>query len=386
MLFWLAVAVLAAVVTFAVTRPLLQDGKLDGEPSSADVAVYKDQLLEIVADRDRGVMSDVEADAARTEIARRLLRRVDKAGATGAKKPGAMRQVGVNAKPVFTIASLALPLASLGLYLSYGEPGLPAQPLSQRLAAPAAGASTNDLIAKVEATLQKNPQDGRGWDVIAPVYLAEGRASDAASAYATAMRLLGENASRLQGFADARIRAENGVVPDDAKVALKALLAAEPQRREPRIWLALAKEQDGDRAGAAADYRALLADAPKDAPWRQAIEDRLQLVERGPVAGAPSTPAKSGSATVDARAAEVAAMSPEQRDAMIATMVTGLAERLKSEKTDLIGWQKLIRAYQVLGRKDDVAKALTDARTGLAGDEARLRQLEDWVKQLGLSG
>ena len=72
--FWIAIATLAAAVTIAVTRPLLREADSSGVASEADAAVYKDQLAEIENDRARGVLSDAEADAARAEVARRLLR------------------------------------------------------------------------------------------------------------------------------------------------------------------------------------------------------------------------------------------------------------------------------------------------------------------------
>ena len=44
--------------------------------------------------------------------------------------------------------------------------------------------------------------------------------------------------------------------------------------------------------------------------------------------------------------------------AMITRMVDGLAEKLKTNAKDKDGWLKLIRAYQMLGRKDDAVKAV----------------------------
>ena len=51
----------------------------------------------------------------------------------------------------------------------------------------------------------------------------------------------------------------NGVVPQQAAFALS-----------------LAKEQDGDLAGALADYRGMLEKAPPDAAWKPALENRIK--------------------------------------------------------------------------------------------------------------
>ena len=56
---------------------------------------------------------------------------------------------------------------------------------------------------------------------------------------------------------------------------------------------------------------------------------------------------------------------------MIAQMVDGLAERLKRDGRDLAGWQRLVNAYVVLGRKDDARAALAEARKTFDGDARR---------------
>ena len=387
MVFWIAVAVLAAAVTFAVTRPLVSGPAAVDDAADADIAVYKDQLNEIDAELQRGTLTAVEADAARTEVGRRLIERSEALRpADGGAGQGAAR-TGVPLKSIYAIASLAIPAASLVLYLMLGAPGQPGQPLADRIAATVDQSTTGDLMAKVEARLREHPEDGKGWDVIAPVYLAQGKFQDAASAYATAMRLLGSTVGRLSGFAEARIRADNGIVAEDARKALEAVLAQEPQRKEPRIWLAIAKEQDGNREGAARDYRALLADAPADAAWVKAIEARLANVEGTAKTAAPDAATASdekGPTGADVAAAE--AMTPDARAAMITKMVDGLATRLKTDGKDFAGWSKLIRAYQLMGRKDDAIKAVGEARAQLAGDDGAQKALTDLAARLGLNG
>ena len=384
MLFWILVAVLVAGVTLAITRPLTRSSDAPVNSVDADSAVYKDQLKEVAADAVRGSLAAVEAEAARAEIARRLLRSTEANAKLSAREPGGRHRF---AKSVYVLTSIALPVASLALYLTYGAPGLPGQPLSERIATASDTMKPNDLVAKVEARLRDHPEDGTGWDVVAPVYYAMGRYADAAGAYTNALRLVGESPRRLQGFANARIREENGIVPQDAKKALERILVIAPDSKEPRIWLALAKEQDGRLADAAADYRKLIAEAPADAPWRNVIEERLAGLTPGGDKSATDNNQKSGAAstpssTPDAEA--VSAMSPEERQVFIGRMVDGLAARLKTDGTDAAGWLKLIRAYQVLGRRDDANKALSDARVGLKSDKAGLARVEDLARQLGL--
>ncbi|MBN9248385.1 MAG: c-type cytochrome biogenesis protein CcmI [Hyphomicrobium sp.] len=389
MVFWILVAGLVAAVTLAITRPLMRPSSPPAGAGDADIAVYKDQLKEIAADEARGALGVAEAESARAEIGRRILR-----AAEGSSRPEpSSRAAGQNRfiKTVSIATSIALPLASLGLYLLYGMPGLPGQPLSDRLATATDSNKPNDLIAKVEERLREHPEDGMGWDVIAPVYYATGQYAGAATAYQNAIRLIGETPRRLQGFANARIHIENGVIPEDARKALERVLQLEPNATEPRIWLALSKEQDGRLQEAAADYRKLIDEAPEHAPWRKALEDRLANLGKdtggtpasGQANAAPAAPAATPSAG-NPDAAAIMSMSPEERQAFITRMVEGLAARLKSDGSDAEGWVKLIRAYQVLGRRDDAVKALTDARANLKDNEVGLAKVDSLARQLGL--
>jgi cytochrome c-type biogenesis protein CcmH len=375
MIFWIAVAALAAVVTYVVTSPLTKDAAAGQDAGAADLAVYKDQLVEIDADYARGTISDVEAEAARAEVGRRVLRRVDRCdGSPEASAPGSAW-----IKRIYLITTLTLPLVSVGLYVWLGAPGMPGVPLEDRLARSSATATPDDLVAKVEARLREHPEDGKGWDVIAPIYLAQNKFDQAAAAYADAMKILGETPTRLMGFANARIRAENGMVPDDARKALQTATAADPKAREPRMWLALAKEQDGKILDAAADYRALIAEAPADAPWRAALQDRLARLEASTTAGATANkPTVPGSGNVED-------MSDAERQALIDKMVGGLADRLRSNPKDKEGWLKLIRSYQMLGRKDAAVKAFADAKAGLAGDDTAVAEVDAFARQLGIN-
>src|SRR5262249_48148939 len=136
-------------------------------------------------------------------------------------------------------------------------------------------APIGELIAKVEARLREEPEDGEGWDVIAPIYLRLGRFAEAADAFARAARLKGETLRRLSGLAEASVAANDGRGVEAARQACQKSLAIEPGHIEARFFLALAKEQEGQRDAALAEYNALLAEAPPDAPWRNALAQRI---------------------------------------------------------------------------------------------------------------
>jgi cytochrome c-type biogenesis protein CcmH len=379
---WLALAVLTAAVLIAVLRPLLRPaGGLSATAAQADVAVYRDQLAELETDRARGLIGETEAAAAKTEIARRLLASAD-AARTGDAPTSPLHPDSSPRAAAIALAVIA-PLLAVALYLFLGAPNIPGQPLSARAPSPADSAGLSQLIAKVESRLREHPEDGTGWDVIAPVYLKQGRYADAANAYNKASALLGESPRRLAGFAEATVMARDGIVTEPARLAYEQLARLEPKRPEPRFWLALAKEQNGEFAEAAAAYEALLAEIDESTPWRAVVSERLAGVRTKlapPEAG--KVPAERGPTADDVAAAS--SMAPEARAQFIDQMVSGLAARLKQNGNDLAGWQRLIRAYVVLGRSNDAATALTDARQHFSAEPESLARLDALARNLGI--
>jgi cytochrome c-type biogenesis protein CcmH len=389
MLFWVISAAMVTAAVLALTWPLSRKaGSARGE-ADADVAAYGQSLREIEADRGRGLLSEEEAEAARIEVSRRLLARVEAAersSAAGAAAPASSRGV-------FYAIALLIPAAAMGLYLALGSPSLPDKPHAARLHQAPGKASVAELVARVEERLRGHPEDGQGWDVIAPVYLRFERYQDAAQAYRNAIRLLGETPRRLIGLGESLTRGRDGVVAEEARQAFQRALALEAGNRAARFWLALAKEQDGRLSEALSDFQALLADEPPEAPARAILEERIAaLTDRlGGKGMAPPPGDASGSGAVrDNRgpsAADVAAaerLSPSERNAMVSGMVEGLAKRLKQDGKDLAGWERLMRAYVVLGRRQDALEALAGARRAFAGDAASLATLDALAQSLGL--
>lgn len=395
MLLWVVFALMSAGVVVTLLHPLLARPSRETGGGDAATAVYRDQLAEIEAEAKRGLIGAEEAEAARREIARRIIASATPDGSPELGSPDdAHAPEPVSARRRLNVAAAAgllIPLAAIGLYLQTGSPSIPAQPIASRRAAPPVDSEMAKLISAVEARLKEHPEDGRGWDVIAPVYLRLGRFADAAHAYGRAAHLLGDDSRRLAGLAEAAMLRDNGHVGDDAKSALTRLLKIEPSHVQAQFWLGFAKEQDGQLAEAAADYEKLIANAPADAEWRPMLEERLAAVRTGlsQRSGTPSSPSASdapgaagGPTAADISAAE--RLSPADRQAMIDGMVSGLAARLEKDGRDLEGWQRLIRALTVLGRKDEAVAALGKARTSLADQPQALAALADLAKILGL--
>src|SRR3954470_8611169 len=188
MTLWFVFALMTAAAVFAVLWPLGRRQRPQRQGTEA--AVYKDQLAEIERDVAAGLIGPPEAEAARVEIGRRLLAADDAERELPASSSLRLRRA------VAVVALAGLPLLTVAMYLRLGSPTLPDFPHAQRAQAPASSQPLENLVAQVEAHLEKNPTDGRGWNVLAPVLAKLGRFDEAVKAYRNAIAWAGDSASR----------------------------------------------------------------------------------------------------------------------------------------------------------------------------------------------
>jgi cytochrome c-type biogenesis protein CcmH len=367
MALWFPLALMTAAAIFVVLWPLGRSRAVPG--SGGEVAVYRDQMRELERDRAAGLIGRAEADAARVEVSRRLLAAADTAERAPSASSSPWRR-----RFTALAAGIALPIGALGLYLAVGAPGLPDQPLVARTNGPPESRPLAGVLAQVEAHLERNPNDGRGWQVVAPVYMRLARFDDAVRARRNALRLLGPSAEREADLGEALVGEANGVVTADAKAAFDRALALDARDPKAQFFVGLAAEQDGKEAAAVAIWHDLLAHAPADAPWAHVVRESLARLEHKPDAAAPGPSAADVAAAAD--------LSPDQRAGMVRGMVDRLAERLSHDGSDLDGWVRLVRAYTVLGEQDRARGAAADARRALAGEADKLRRFDASVKGL----
>lgn len=377
MFFWIAAALLTLGACLSVLLPFARRPAAAAHAADHDLEVYRDQLGEVERDFGRGLIGKAEAEEARAEIGRRILR-LSGQDAAGEAAPS---RAPTGSRIAAMAAVLAVPLVSWGLYASLGSPDVPAQPLEARLSGNPADNTIDELVARAERHLAANPDDGKGWDVLGPIYLRMGRYAEAAKAFATAIRLEGASAAREAGLGEAIASAAGGVISADAVAAFGRALALEPGYPKARFYLATAKAQEGRLDEAVADWTALMADAAADSPWRAAAEQAIAEAQRR-LAGETAQPAGPGPSAEDVAAAE--AMAPSDRMAMIEQMVAGLDEKLRQNPADRDGWQRLIRSYVVLGRKDEALDALKRAEAAFPAGTEDAQALAALAAELGL--
>lgn len=361
MLVWIIIAVMTGLAALALLWPLSRHHAPLGGGIADATSLYTAQMAEIERDIARGQISPSEADAARAEAGRRLLRADGELQSEDGSPAHGRRRLA----SLFIL--LVVPVIALWLYGTRGAPDLPGQPLAARLSTDPAQLDINVAVAKIEAHLALNPADGKGWDVIAPVYLRMGRAEDAAKAFAAAIRLNGPSAERLSGLGEAHAVVASGVITAEARIAFEQAVALDSSLPRPRFFLAVALEQDGKPDEALAAFRAIAATSPQGAPWLAAVQERIERLSGVPSAGA-----------------AIAGLPPAERMAAIRGMVQGLSERLQTGGGTLEEWMRLIRAQTVLGDAETAKASLATARQRLGEQGGAPDALAALARELGL--
>jgi cytochrome c-type biogenesis protein CcmH len=368
MTLWFILGIMTATALGAVIWPLARSRAV--VPAGSDLAVYRDQLEEIERDRADGRIGHEEFEAARVEVSRRLL--------------GAVASTAVEATPrggrrvvALTAAIVAVPLIAASFYTLLGSPDLPGEPVASRDTGNGQANSIAALIARIETHLEESPTDGKGWEVVAPVYMRLERYDDAVKARRNALNLLGATAQREVDLGEALTFAAGRVVTADSKAAFERAAAMEADNPKAMFYLGLAAQQDGNANEAARIWRDLIAKAPANAPWLTVVHEALSRVEQPGAATPGPTPDDMAAASE---------MPQDARNQFIRGMVERLATRLHENGSDVAGWLRLLRAYMVMGERDKAKTAADEARGALAREPEKLKQLDEGIRDLGVGG
>ncbi|PVE25562.1 c-type cytochrome biogenesis protein CcmI [Microvirga sp. KLBC 81] len=364
MVIWIILLLMTAAAVMAVLWPLSRHCARAAQQADPDTHFYREQIAEIERDRERGVLLPSEAEAAKAEAGRRLLR------ATGMTAADASAAVGEPAlrrrRAASTLALSVIPIIALAVYGAYGSPHLLTHPQEQQAQVPGDKMDLMAAVSQIEAHLAQNPQDGRGWEVVAPVYIRMGRIDDAVKAYGSAVRYLGPSADRLANYGEVMVLAKDGLVSSEAQKVFEQAVQLDKTSPKARYYLAVAAEQDGQIEKAKQAYGELLSSSPEGAPWVNVVRQRLaSLGDEPPVA-------EQGDA-------------PQIGAADIARMVSGLAERLETQGGSPEEWARLIRSYAVLGQRDKAVAAAQLARQALAQNDAGLKTIDAMARELKLT-
>jgi cytochrome c-type biogenesis protein CcmH len=372
MTLWIVLSLMTIVAALFVVVPMMRSGKASITRDDFSLEVYRDQLHELESDVRRGLLSDDEGKAAKLEIERRML-----SLRTGEMAGEAQKSAAARSLPVAAMIALGMGVLGFFMYAQLGTPGVPGQPFALRAAPPADGqpGKMREVIERLAKRLETEPGNIEGWTLLGQSYSSVAQYDEAANAFQQALKLEPDNTDLLMSYGESLVLTSDNKVIPAAKEAFEKALKIDPLHMGSRFYLAEYAAQQNNLKTALDGWLALVADSPADAPWMPALMQRLEKVSKAlgielatvlpkplPPTADNQMPASDEAAQAPGPSqADVAAaqdMSTGDRSEMIRSMVNRLAERLKDEPDDLEGWQRLARAYGVLGETDKAAEAL----------------------------
>lgn len=354
-------ALLTLLVVAWLVRPLLRKQTVAGISSEKlNAAIHRDQLRALEADLARGVITQQDFETTRDELQLRLLDDTESFEARPKNKTTSFW----TAKRTSVAIGLSLPVMALGLYLQLGTP--------EAINPVAADHTQNEQLANMvntlAARLKDNPNDSKGWVMLAKSYKAMERFEEAQQAFEKAGDIVKTDPELLLDHADVL-----GVLAGNSLAGRPKQLIEEALRLDPMNPMALMMDgvalyQSGDYKNAVARWKKLLDLLQPGSPDAQQVQANIDDAR---AKGGLSAGVSNALPPVPAGAA--AGMTPE----MINQMVDRLAARLKENPDDLAGWARLARAYKVQNRLDEAITAYAKTGKLLDTDPDLLTQYAD---------
>ncbi|TSA17454.1 MAG: c-type cytochrome biogenesis protein CcmI [Betaproteobacteria bacterium] len=297
--FWIIAAALAFIAPLFVALPLLRSyvgPGFAGAGAEPKLAVYRDQLAELGEEWRAGRLGKDQYDQARGDLEIRLLEELPDA------KPPLVSPAPRTYRLAAFVASIAVPLLAVSLYLALGNPG--ALRPQQTDSAHGLGQQQMDaMVARLAARLEQNPQDAKGWVMLARAQAVLGRFDAASAAYARSLEIFPDDAQLLADYADSLAMASGGRLSGEPEKLIERALSADPDNAKALALAGTIAFDNQNFALAIKHWERLRSSIPPDSEFaksvKQSIDEATTLsLARGGVrktSGAPAAPQTSAS-------------------------------------------------------------------------------------------
>ena len=272
-------AILLIVVVAAFILPPLWLGLRAPKPKAgrkeANLAIFRDQLAELEREKDNGTLADADFEQAKRELQRRLLEEVEPAAADAALPA----TYGPSRK---TAIALLVLLPVLGL-LGYGVLGNPrALDPEQTVAKPQmTPEQINGMVAKLAERMQANPDDLKGWLMLARSYKTMGRYEEAAAAYGKAEKLVNEEPDLLAAYAETIAMARGEGLKGKPMQLVEKALKLDPKHGHSLFLAGAGAMEAGDNKKGIAYWEALLPQVEPGSEIDQMLRSGIDKMKAG---------------------------------------------------------------------------------------------------------
>ncbi len=292
MLFWAIAAALTVAALLFLLPPLVRRRSTAPDARvAANAAIYREQLEELTAELQRGVLTKDEFERASREVEHRI---VSEYGVPAAPQPAGWR-------PNFATAlalGLLLPLAVVLGYLQLGSPNA----LSGAAAQPEHTVSPDQmesLVERLAVRLQQAPEDAEGWMLLGRSLSVLEKYDRAAQAYARAAQLSPQDAGLLADYADALAMASGRSLEGEPFAIIKRALAIDPQHLKSLALAGSAEFERRNYAAAIGYWERLLKVAPPQSEFARSVAGSIaEARQLAGIAPAPVSASVSGSVSV----------------------------------------------------------------------------------------
>jgi len=223
--FVISALLLLLLVLVLLLRPLFFPAKESATSRrQMNAAIYREELDKLEADRLAGTVDSYSYEQTHAEMRQRLFQDTDEAD-----------DFAVLGSPKKTIIGICLFVAilSAGFYFYLGDAAQIAQKSTER---PMTQESVEKMVDEFAAKMDKEPDNLKGWAMLARSYRILGRNTEAANAYARAGSFIDSDPQLLADYADVLAANANGNFAGKPQQLINKALAQDPNNLLA-LWL-----------------------------------------------------------------------------------------------------------------------------------------------------
>jgi|GEM_PF-6305335 len=322
------------------------------------IQFYKDQLDELDRDLASNYISEEQAQSARLEIQRRILRQGKKSDTGKAESSNF---------PLFIALGVIVVLGAVALYNKVGSPALPAaenrSAVMEETVIDDKGTTLQEAIDKSMTEMEAAPDNlDLRWRMASAMSQLE-RHSDAAKIYSDGAGMEPDVVDWPIKLGESIMRMHDGQIAPASLLAFRSVLNVDPEHPAAHYYIGVWHVQSGNDARARETFMALKNRSEPEAPWLPMVNEQLSRIDG------------TDQSTVGQAARDVENMSEEDQRAFIASMVARLEAKLEANPFDTEGWLMLARTKENLEGAEAARRVLKTALTKVSNaDKTQLQE------------
>jgi cytochrome c-type biogenesis protein CcmH len=320
-LFWLICSVLLLMAVIFVLYPLLHKTSKNNTVlrDAANLEILRNQASELEADLHNNLLTNEAFEQGKRELHVRLIEEVNPDDHVVAPR--------YSAHKLAVVLLILIPLTSVLLYQKIGTPqALLPQPTQDTGGVLSSEAS----LMALEAKLAKEPEDAKGWMILAQSYTQLERYADAVRAFQYLVKLVPDESEIWTNYADALAMKNNQSLLGQPTEFINRALQLDPNNTTALALIGSSDMERGDYAAAIKHWQKLVNLLPPDYPQIQMIHDGIKQAQAFLAKGnksnsvsEPATPVVAISGKVVLSAQLMSKTSPEDVVYILARAASG---------------------------------------------------------------